>query len=304
MANDQKEPSKELRDPYVISYPGIVAVADPGGDRVEVIEFYECIGGAQWVRRHYAQSPLVESARTVGPTTRYLLRTGSVHLGLEGSKFPAGIAGASVEGDEVSVTYLGMGGGGVGASACRARGRGVIRAECDESGGGKLAGSTIWLPRRDRVVIGVDDTDTPEAGATWTLVHNIAMAVANEASVYLSHTIVQLFPVPERTKNCVACAVEFASTDPDGLIDRFAALLRRYTLSDQTGMAAMVGFDPSTLRDYGEAVKRGKVSRADLEAVLPQVRVVMDGNGLIGAVGAIPFYTDFEEALALWTGSD
>lgn len=304
MANDQKEPSEELRDPYVISYPGIVAVADPGGDQVEVIEFYECIGGAQWVRRHYAQSPLVESARTVGPTTRYLLRTGSVHLGLEGSKFPAGIAGASVEGDEVSVTYLGMGGGGVGASACRARGRGVIRAECDESGGGKLAGSTIWLPRRERVVIGVDDTDTPEAGATWTLVHNIAMAVANEASVYLSHTIVQLFPVPERTKNCVACAVEFASTDPDGLIDRFAALLRRYTLSDQTGMAAMVGLDPSSLRAYGEAVKRGKVSRADLEAVLPQVRVVMDGNGLIGAVGAIPFYTDFEEALALWTGSD
>lgn len=302
MERDLTAGSEGLRDPYVVSYPLIVGIADPGGDRIEVVEFYECIGGAQWVRRHYAQSPIVASARSVGGTTRYVLRAGAAPLDLEGSRFPAGIAGASVDGDEIAVAYLGMGGGGVGAAACRARAGGVIGADCDESGGGKVAGSTIRLPRRERVIIGVDDTDTPEAGATWTLVHNIAKAVADDASVYLSHTIVQLFPVPFRTKNCVACAVEFASTDPDGLVGRFADLLRRHTLSEETGMAVHIGFDPSPLRAYGEAVKRGQVSRADLDAVSGHVRVVMDGRGLIGAVAAIPFYTDFEEALALWTG--
>ena len=70
-----------------------------------------------------------------------------------------------------------------------------------------------------RVLIGVDDTDTPEEGATWTLVHNIARAVEDEQSVYLSHTIVQLFPVPYRTKNCVSIVVEFATTDTGALTD-------------------------------------------------------------------------------------
>ena len=83
---------------------------------------------------------------------------------------------------------------------------GVLRSRSDESGGGKVAGSTIWLPRMQRVLIGVDDTDTPDEGATWTLVHNIAKAVEGEHSVYLSHTIVQLFPVPYLYKElCEYC---------------------------------------------------------------------------------------------------
>ena len=109
-------------------------------------------------------------------------------------RFPPGISAVSVIGDEIAVTYIGMGGGGVGATSCRAAAKGVLREQCDPSGGGKVASATLWLPRQ-RVLIGVDDTDTAEEGATWTLVHNIARAVENEQSVYLSHTIVQLFPV-------------------------------------------------------------------------------------------------------------
>lgn len=103
MERDLTAGSEGLPDPYVVSYPLIVGIADPGGDRIEVVEFYECIGGAQWVRRHYAQSPIVASARSVGGTTRYVLRAGAAPLDLEGSRFPAGIAGASVDGDEIAV---------------------------------------------------------------------------------------------------------------------------------------------------------------------------------------------------------
>ncbi|HNX18013.1 MAG TPA: DUF1743 domain-containing protein [Methanoregula sp.] len=293
-----------ISEPYVIKYPRIVAVADESGSSVELVEFFDCVGGAMWIQHHYAKSPLVKSVRCVGSTTRFLLRPGVVDLALEGSRFPAGISRVTVTEDEIAVTYIGMGGGGVGATSCRAAAKGVLRERCDPSGGGKLAGSTLWLPRRRRILIGVDDTDTCDEGATWTLVHNIARAVEDEQSVYLSHTIVQLFPVAYRTKNCVSLVVEFATTEPDRLTDRFRELLKKYTLSDKTGMAVYSGFSPSAaLLEYGRSVKRGEVRPELLQNLHdPSLRVVMNGRGITGAVAALPFYTQYEEALVLCSG--
>ena len=293
-----------LSEPYVIHYPRIVAVADATGSHVELIEFFDCIGGAMWSKHHYAQSPIVEQVRCVGSTMRYLLKTGSVDLALEGSRFPAGISACTVDESEIAISYIGMGGGGVGAAACRSDAAGVLRSRSDESGGGKVAGSTIWLPRMQRVLIGVDDTDTPEEGATWTLVHNIAKAVEDEYSVYLSHTIVQLYPVQYRTKNCVSLVAEFATMDARGLTDRFRQLLEQYTLSEKTGMAVYSGFFPSDeLLQYGRNVKRGEIEPGVLGRLNDKnLRIVMNGRGIIGAVAAIPFYTRYEEALELCSG--
>ena len=237
---------------------------------------------------------------------RYALKTGAVDLALEGSRFPAGISACTLDEEEIVITYIGMGGGGVGAAACRSDAAGVLRSMSDPAGGGKVAGATIWLPRMQRMLIGVDDTDTPEEGATWTLVHNIARAVEDERSVYLSHTIVQLFPVPYRTKNCVALVAEFATNNPEGLVLRFHQLLERYTLSQKTGMAVYTGFTPSEkLLAYGRKVKRGEVDAALLASIRdPNLRIVMNGRGIIGAVAAIPFYTMYEEALELCSGKN
>ena len=297
---------ENISEPYVIHYPRIVAVADESGDRVELVEFFDCIGGAMWSKCHYVKSPIVEDVRCVGATMRYALKTGTVDLALESSRFPAGISVCTVDDTEISITYIGMGGGGVGAAACRSDASGVLRSRSDPAGGGKVAGATIWLPRMQRVLIGVDDTDTPEDGATWTLVHNIARAVEDSRSVYLSHTIVQLFPVPYRTKNCVALVAEFATNDPEGLISRFHQLLEKYTLSKKTGMAVYTGFTPSEeLLAYGRKVKRGEVE-AGLAASIrdPHLRIVMNGRGIVGAVAAIPFFTLYEEALELCSGKN
>jgi methanogenesis imperfect marker protein 11 len=293
-----------LTEPYIIHYPRIVAVADASGSQVELIEFFDCVGGAMWSKHHYAQSPVVKNVRCAGQTMRYLLTPGTVDLALEGSRFPAGISSCVVDTNEIVITYIGMGGGGVGATTCRTDAAGVLRSRSDESGGGKIAASTIWLPRRQRVLIGVDDTDTPDEGATWTLVHNIAKAVEDEQSVYLSHTIVQLFPVPYRTKNCVSLVAEFATTDAQGLVDRFRRLLEKYTLSKKTGMAVYIAFSPSAkLQEYGRKVKRGEIAPGVLEQLDDKdLRIEMNGRGIIGAVAAIPFYTRFEEALELCSG--
>ena len=293
-----------IPEPYIIHYPRIVAVADEAGNQVELIEFFDCIGGAMWSKHHYAQSPVVKNVRCVGQTMRYMVTPGTVDLALEGSRFPAGISSCIVEKSEIAITYIGMGGGGVGAAACRSDAAGVLRSTCDESGGGKVAGSTLWLPRMQRVLIGVDDTDTPDEGATWTLVHNIAKAVGDAQTIYLSHTIVQLFPVPYRTKNCVSLVAEFATTDAGGLTERFRHLLERYTLSAKTGMAVYTGFTPSEeLLAYGRKVKRGEIEPGVLGNLADKnLKILLDGRGIIGAVAAIPFYTRYEEALELCSG--
>jgi methanogenesis imperfect marker protein 11 len=293
-----------ISEPYVIHYPRIVAVARKDGMRVELIEFFECVGGAMWSKCHYAKSPIVEEVRCVGNTMRYLVKSGSVDLALEGSRFPAGISACSVDESEIAISYIGLGGGGVGAAACRSEAAGVLRSRSDVSGGGKVAGATIWLRRMQRVLIGVDDTDTPEDGATWTLVHNIAKTVEDDQCIYLSHTIVQLFPVPYRTKNCVGLVAEFATTDPEGLTARFQQLLERYTLSGKTGMAVYTGFSPSQdLLEFGWKVKRGEIDPRLLENLNdPDLRIIMTGRGVVGAVASLPFYTNYTEALELCAG--
>lgn len=295
---------ESISEPYTLAYPRICAMADPSGGRVELVEFFDCIGGAMWVKKHYAQSPLVKEVRTIGSTNRYMLQNGELELALEGSRFPAGISAVHVGDTTISVSYVGLGGGGVGAAASRSAAQGLISSRSDPSGGGKTAGSTVVLPRMSRLIIGVDDTDTPREGATWTLAHNICRAIEDDHCVYLSHTIVQLFPVSYRTKNCVAIACEFATDRPEETTGRFARLLSRYTLSEETGMAAYTGFDPSGLLDFGWAVKSGEV---DASAVLQlgnsDLSLIMKGRGLTGAVAAIPFATRFDEALRLCTGS-
>ena len=138
--------------------------------------------------------------------------------------------------------------------------KGCPEIRSDPAGGGKVAGATIWLPRRQRVLIGVDDTDTPEEGATWTLVHNIAKTVEDAQSVYLSHTIVQLFPVPYRTKNCVSLVAEFATSDPEGLAERFEKLLQKvYALGKNRDGGIFRFLASEELLAYGRKVKRGEI---------------------------------------------
>jgi tRNA(Ile2) C34 agmatinyltransferase TiaS len=97
---------------------------------------------------------------------------------------------------------------------------------------------------------------------------------------------------------------EFATSDPEDLIKRFHNFLKKYTLSKKTGMAVYRGFTPSRdLLAFGRSVKRGEINSGLLESLHdPDLRIIMDGRGIIGAVAAIPFYTNYKEALELCSG--
>ncbi len=279
---------------WVVPYKNIVAVCDDDG-HVEIVEQTNCFGGACWAEYHYKRtSPLIMGVRNVGNTMRYMMRTGKEDLILTPSIAAAGIEAVEVGEDTVSVTYAGLGGGGVGATISRALAEDVLDYDFTEIGGSRRSKGTIVLPKRKRVLIGVDDTDTKEEGATWSLVHNIAHELDGKNAYYISHAIVQLYPVPFKTQNCVSTVVEFACLDEGKLIRDFEALVRKHTLSAETGMAALVRFDAESLRDYGRLVKQKQITKetAEKAAVEADVEVLINGRGLIGALASLPYFAD------------
>ncbi len=286
--------------PWIVPYRDIVAIV--GTDCVELIETTNCYGGAAWARYHYAQtSPLIISSRSLGSTTRYLIKVGTSHLKLRASVSAGGIESVELSKDTVKVTYAGLGGGGVGATMCRALARDVLDYDLTPAGGSKMSRGTLTLPKRSRIIIGVDDTDTKEEGATWSLVNNIAAMVDSKALRYVSHAIVQLYPVKAKTKNCVATVVEFASLNDNKPIKKFKKLLEDLSLSDKTGMAVLKSFSAERLLSYGDAARSGEVlhSAAIEAADAAGVEVCLEGRGIIGAIAALPFFSQSDRSVKL-----
>ncbi|MDP2840761.1 MAG: DUF1743 domain-containing protein [Candidatus Methanoperedens sp.] len=293
----------ELSDPYNITYKGIYAVADRKNEHVEIMERSSCYGGSAWALYHYSKSPLVIKSRAVGDMMRYLVRTGRIPLDLKSSVAAAGIESVIVNGDEIELTYSGLGGGGVGATTCRAYASGVLRCQLSESGGGKRASGTIVVPKRERVLVGIDNTDSKEVGATWTLAHNIAAAVDAPERKYISHTLVQLYPVPDKTQNCVATVLEFACTEgkKKGLLEDIREGVEKYSVSNETGMVAMSDFDAQVLMEYSRLCRNRMITKElTLETCREHgVEICIGGKGIIGALAALPWFSRNDESVML-----
>jgi len=215
----------------------------------------------------------------------------------------AGIESVTVNGNEIEITYCGLGGGGVGATTCRAYANGVLRYTLSDSGGGKRATGTIVVPRRERVLVGIDNTDSKEEGATWSLAHNIAAAVDAQKHKYISHTLVQLYPVPQKTQNCVSTVLEFACVDgaKNELLDGIKEGLEKYSVSRETGMVVLSDFDASCIMDYSRLCRSQMITKELTlkTARANDVEIYMDGNGIIGALAALPWFSRNDESVIM-----
>ncbi|AEH60857.1 methanogenesis marker protein 11 [Methanosalsum zhilinae DSM 4017] len=294
----------ELDHPYTVPYKRICAVCDPYNEVAEIIEYTNCYGGAAWAKYHYSHSPLILDIRVIGNTIRYLVKAGYSNLELKPSTSAAGIESVIINGDHVSITYAGLGGGGVGATMCRACAEGVISYDVTESGGSRSAKGTISVPRMERVIIGIDDTDTKYEGATWTLCHNIANSLDSADKTYLSQALVQLFPVPEKTQNCVSTVIEFGCTNNNAketLLQEFKKALLKYSVSNETGMVAITSFDPVDTYEYSKICRSQKVTRdfALEYAKQNNIEVLLDGNGVIGALAALAWVARPDESIIM-----
>lgn len=205
------EVKNRFKSPWIAPYEKVLTMVD--GDKVEIVEYHPCISGSHWLVNQYKNnSELITSAYRDGNKHVYFADVGEKKLDLKASFNAAGIEKIAIENDEVKITHAGLAGAGVGAGMCRGMGEGVKYIELHNVGGGsKLGKATVVTPKLEKVVIGIDDTDTKDEGATWTMAHNLGMKLKEEGFEYLDHIIVQLYPHnPHKTQNCVSIGLTFA----------------------------------------------------------------------------------------------
>jgi methanogenesis imperfect marker protein 11 len=298
----------KFQDPWIAPYEKVITMVDD--QIVELVEYHPCVSGSQWMIYQYQHSSdLVLNAKRDGNKHTFLVKVGKSNLGLKPSLHAAGIEEVSVDGDEVKIVHAGLAGAGVGAAMCRGMAEGVKRVELQDVGGGSKVGrATVVTPRMEKIVIGIDDTDTKDEGATWTLAHNIGVELAKQGYNYLDHITVQLYPHnPNKTQNCVAIALVFAVNpgEKDALVQRVVDLLREKTLSDKTAIAILKGLNvPDELKEYGKSAKRSMLTVEEAEKVAKNAGVelveVTGSQGKIGALAALGVYNDIEEAVKVY----
>lgn len=303
-----EELREKFKDPWIAPYKKIITMVDK--DLVEIIEYHPCISGSHWMIYQYPRtSKLILKAKRDGNRHIYLTKTGKTHLKLRASLNAAGIEEVTVTNDEVKVVHAGLAGAGVGAAMCRGMAEGVKRVELyDVGGGSKVGRAAVITPRLEKVIIGIDDTDTKDKGATWTLAHNIGVELSSEGFEYLDHIIVQLYPHnPYKTQNCVSVALTFAVKPgtQEELIERIIEKLKEKTLSDKTSIAIFNGIMiPEKLREYSIRAKKKLITADEARKVAEKVGVrlieVTGAQGQIGALAAIGLSDDVDEAVKVY----
>ncbi len=207
-----------------------------------------------------------------------------------------GLKAFRVEGDVVRTTWYGIAGASVGIGACIPQCEDVIRTEYPDDfkiGGGYEAHVDIITPKFVRVVVGVDDTDTKQKGATWVT----ALAMAQECPMghFLEHKIIQMNPkVPNKTTNCCSSAVTFAVKEEDvsKLVEYCYDYIKKHSYSTDAVMTVYQGLSiPKALTDFGWSAKSVMYKLEDAEKIASdcgvQIIQVTGSGGTIGAVAAI-----------------
>lgn len=207
-----------------------------------------------------------------------------------------GISAMKVEGDTVRTTWHGIAGASVGIGACIPQCRDVISAEYPDDfkmGGAHRARVDIITPKLVRVIIGLDDTDTKEKGASWVT----ALKMGTECPIgrFIDHKIIQLNPkVPNKTTNCCSTAVSFAVAEKDipALVEYCRQFVLKESYSEDSVMTVFKGLRiPEKLREFGWNAKSVLLSQEDAVAAAAENGVeiinITGTKGTIGAVAAI-----------------
>lgn len=207
-----------------------------------------------------------------------------------------GLSAMKVEGDEVRTTWYGIAGASVGIGACIPQCPQVIRTEYPDDfrmGGAHQTHVDIVTPKLVRVIIGIDDTDTKENGATWAA--GLKLGTRCPIGHFIDHKIIQLNPkAPNKTTNCCSTAISFAvrENEIEPLVDFCVDFIRKESYSEDAVLTVFKGLSiPEPLSKYGWDAKSILFTTDEAEKIAAEtgVRIIkVTGNkGVIGAVAAI-----------------
>jgi methanogenesis imperfect marker protein 11 len=280
-----------------------ITLVDQSVGRVRIIEECTVKGTVEWdLWNRRRAAGVVEDVRVDGTTLLMDARIGDEEprFGPAASELGAqALRRVEVVGDEVHTTWIGLAGAGYALSVCLAQAPGVLRARLGDSGGvggAHRAEVEVVTPVMRRLLVGIDDTDTKDDGATWAL--GLRLGKSMPYGRFLQHKLIQLNPgVPEKTTNCVATAISFAIPPKDVEHAKGHAMdyVAEQTMSDSTAVAFFEGLEiPKSVVLFGrrakaefltweEALRLAGASGVELHSITGE-------RGHIGALAAIGCY--------------
>jgi methanogenesis imperfect marker protein 11 len=275
-----------------------LTMVDEKNGKVQFIETCSSVGPAEWDavnrRRTGGVIKSVKLKSTMLITTADI-GEGELRFGPVSQQLGAmGIKSIKIEGDEVRSTWYGMAGASVGIGACMPACPDVLRTEFPDDfkmGGGHTTHVDIITPKLVRVIIGIDDTDTKEKGATW--VAGLKLGTQCPIGKFIEHKIVQLNPdAPNKTTNCCGTAVSFAVKESEipALIEYAADFIRKESYSEDAIMTVFQGLEiPKGLADFGWDCKSILFKPEDAVRVAEEngVQIISLNGGTKGVIGAV-----------------
>ncbi len=278
-----------------------ITLVDEKAGKIKIIESCTSVGPSEW--------DIVNMRRSKGLVSNVVDRHGTMEIdariGEAEAHFGAVSEGlgarcinkVSIEGDRVRISWCAMAGATVGIGACLPSCKDVIYTEYPDDfkiGGGHVSSVDIITPKMVRVIIGIDDTDTKEKGATW--VTGMKLGMNCPIGKFLEHKIIQLNPkAPMKTTNCCSTAVSFAvrESEVDSLIEYAKDFIIKDTYSDDAVMTVYQGLEiPEELSKFGWDCKSILFKPEDALEIAERNNIkiypLVKGNGgVIGSVAAI-----------------
>lgn len=267
------------------------------GDNVAI--FHHCMssGCSGFCRYHHnLAGGVIDTVQREGTSLIEYARLGDEIEEMKIGLYPhpaVGVAGIRREDGFIVQTIISTGGPAYSLTDMMGMARGVEKI--DISFDGNLVTGKVYTKALTHVIIGIDDTDSKDGGATFALALGLLQYLSKFSGVIpISHRVVMLNPEIEFcTGGNSASFIEIAA-EPDEIkhITEIAArFVEEESSSDDYGFALKTGFTIyGSLREYGNSARFGEIDISVAEKIAKENEIYLKGKrGRIGALAAIAF---------------
>lgn len=169
-----------------------------------------------------------------------------------------------------------------------------VTADGKKASGRDIITGEILTRAMKHLIIGIDDTDSEEGGATFALALGLLQYLGKMNGVIpISHRVVMLNPALECTAGNSCSFIELAVLPEvaDEVKELAARFVEDESLSDNWGIAVKEGFVISEpLRGFGFSVRERVIAESELSDIAAKEDLfIRGGKGVVGAVAAVSF---------------
>jgi len=263
------------------------------GDRVAI--FHQCLssGCAAFCAFHHKSA--VGAIENIGLDGRLLVeyaRFGESDAEIGLYPLPAvGVLGVRQENGFIVQRIRSIGGPAYSLTAMMAMAEGVCDVRVGSSHG--MVEGEVVTRALTHLIIGVDDTDTAEGGATFALALGLIQYLGKMSAVFpIGHKVAMLMPNPgicTTGNSCSFIEVAVRPEEVDRVIERALRFVRNQSLSPDWGIAIKKGFTiPKELRTFSLKARKEIVTHEEaIEVATGSSICLAGGKGIIGALAAV-----------------